>query len=72
MKKLTIPATTALLTAAMYGTPAMAEGEYDADAFVGGSISYSKLENLSIGGEEVEELGDDFVDEHYEHYLFHY
>ena len=25
---------------------------------MGGSISYSKLENLSIGGEEVEELGD--------------
>jgi hypothetical protein len=58
MKKLTIPATTALLTAAMYGAPAMAESEYDADAFVGGSISYSKLENLSIGGEDVEELGD--------------
>ncbi|GAA6145507.1 outer membrane beta-barrel protein [Thalassolituus maritimus] len=58
MKKLTMSVAIAALGSAMYGVPAYADRESDADAFVGGAISYSKLKNLSIGGEEIDELGD--------------
>lgn len=60
MKKFTL---TTLSTAVLMSTiaaPTFA-ADYDQsepDIFVGGSLVYSKLENLSLGDENIEELGD--------------
>jgi OOP family OmpA-OmpF porin len=61
MKKITLTAVTAaLMSGSVVSVPAFANDatEYDADAFIGASLSYSKLENLSLGGQDIEELGD--------------
>ena len=60
MKKLSL----AVLATSFIAAPVLAEpygNSYDddqPDAFIGGSVTYSKMENLAVYGEDIEELGD--------------
>ena len=63
MKKLTL----AVLTSSLISAPVFAAGygDEEPDAFIGGSVTYSKLENMEVYGEYIDEIGesDEFDDD---------
>jgi len=48
--------TSALTT--LIASPAMADNHFDPDPFIGGSVIYSKMENLDIAGADIDDTGD--------------
>jgi len=58
LKNVRLPLTAAVISIFSVAPAYAADGSYDADVFAGGAVSYSKIDNLSVGGQEIDDLGD--------------